>query len=95
MWKCMHTRPAATSLKNQEKKRFSTQNYEALLDFAEKLSRAEYIEQETSRGERMYVPLSVWQRKGFDVKMIEQNDDKQWHAEMVCFVYGFTVRARR
>ena len=44
--------------------------------------KASYFESETSKGNRRYLPLSVWARKGFDEKRIEQIDDKKWDEEM-------------
>ena len=51
--------------------------------------KASHFESETSRGDRRYLPLTVWAKKGYDEKGIEQNDDKQWDAEMG-FMYGAT-----
>ena len=56
--------------------------------------RATYFEQETSKGNRRYLPLNVWKVKGFDEKRIERIDDKKWDEEMQCFMYGVTVRSK-
>ena len=57
--------------------------------------RATHFEQETSKGNKKYLPLNVWKVKGFDSERIAENDDKKWDEEMECFMYGHTVRTRR
>ena len=56
--------------------------------------KASHFESETSRGNRRYLPLTVWAKKGFDTERIEQIDDKKWDEEMQCFMYGATVRSK-
>ena len=53
--------------------------------------RAAHFEQETSKGNRRYLPLNVWKKKGFDEKRSEKVGDKKWDEELG-WVYGATVK---
>ena len=52
-------------------------NGEQMSEIIKETYKASYFESETSKGNRRYLPLTVWAKKGFDEKRIEQNDDKK------------------
>ena len=66
----------------------------AIVKVVEEVRIHEHFDETSSIGEREYLPLEVWKRKGFPWKKIRRNDDKH-ECPIMGTVYGALIRSKR